>query len=231
MIEISKLLFAPMLLLSVSCGATPKGMPSANDDRPSQVAARAEIKSRWEQSCKTLDKKQLGKEYPGKKLDLLIRLLEQAPPAQLNAERERVRGESTDYEHMEEYDRYLLQSLFLISANAKDRAGLVYLLSAKCPRFIANSAIELEVASLEIPQPLLILFDSYDKASDGEQRYLVDILRHAFKDLSGRYPDHGEFMRASKVWYLENYSKMKVNPYYHPFADFAEQRDLFVGKD
>jgi len=53
-----------------------------------------------EQSCKTLDKKQLGKEYPGKKLDLLIRLLEQAPPAQLNAERERVRGESTDYEHM-----------------------------------------------------------------------------------------------------------------------------------
>ena len=95
---------------------------------------------------------------------------------------------------------------------------------------MANSAIELEVASLDIPRPLLILFDSYSKASNGERAYLLNILRHAFKTLSKNYPDDNAFIEASRSWYLENESKIMPNPYYHPFVDFAEQRDLFVSK-
>jgi hypothetical protein len=197
---------------------------------PEAAISAIDIKGSWEEQCKKLDPIKLTKDYPGKKLDILLSLLKKAPESQVNAERERIRRESNEYEQMEEYDRYLLQSLVLISANAKDRAGLVYILSAKCPRFIANSPIELEVASLEIAQPFLILFDSYDKATDGEQRYLLAILRHAFKEFSPKYPDDREFVAASKAWYLENESQIKPNPYYHPFVDFAEQRDLFVSK-
>ena len=230
MTEISNVVFAVVLLFSVSCGSGPRALNSGNDLNSSQADTRADIKDRWEQSCRSLDRKQLGKEYPLKKLELLIKILEQTPAPRLKAERERIRKDPTDYEQMAEYDRYLLQALFVISANAKDRAGLVELLSAKCPRFIANSAIELEVASLQIPQPLLILFDSYSKASDGERAQLLGVLRHAFKALSKEYPDDHGFISASKAWYLENESKIVPNPYYHPFVDFTEQRDLFVSK-
>ena len=231
MTEISRFVCAAVLLFSVSCDSTPRALKSGNDAGRSQAAAQAEIKGRWEQSCKSLDQNQLGSQYPGRKLDVLIKLLEQTPAPQLNAERERIRRDPTDYEQMEEYDRYLLQSLFLISANAKDRAGLIYLLSAKCPRFIANSPIELEVASLEIPQPFLVLCDSYEKATGGERAYLLEVLRHGFKALSKKFPDDHSFIDASRAWYVENESQIMPNPYYHPFVDFTEQRDLFVSSD
>jgi hypothetical protein len=230
MTEISNVILAAVLLFSVSCGPRPNALKSGNDPGPSQADARAEIKGRWEQSCKSLDQKQLGTQYPGSKLDLLIKVLEQTQAPQIEAERERIRRDPTDYQQLEEYDRYLLQALYVMSANAKDRAGLIYLFSGKCPRFIANSAIELEVASLEIPQPLLILFDSYSKASNGERAYLLEVLRHAFKALSKKYPDDKAFIDASRAWYVENESKIMPNPYYHPFVDSVEQRDLFVSK-
>lgn len=160
----------------------------------------------------------------------MIKILEQAPAAQLNAERERIRKDPTAYEQMDEYDRYLLEARFVISANAKDRAGLIELLSAKSPRFIVNSATELEVASLEIPQPLLILFESHSKASDGQRVVLLGVLRHAFKALSKNFLDDRQFIDASRAWYLKNESQIMPNPYYHPFVDFTEQRDLFVPK-
>jgi len=230
MIEISKAFLVAALLFSVSCGRGPQTLERSNDAVPSPVDARAEIKSRWEQSCKSLDQKQLGTHYPGRKLDLLMDVLKQTPVAEVNSERERIRRDPTDYEQLEEYDRYLLQALYLRSANAKDRDGLIYLFSGKCPRFVANSAIELEVASLDIHQPLLILFDSYDKASNGQRAYLLEMLRHAFKALSKQYPDDNAFIDASRAWYVENESKIVPNPYYHPFVDFVEQRDLFVSK-
>lgn len=143
----------------------------------------------------------------------------------------RVSRETNDYDHLEEYDRYLLQALVAISAKANDRDRLVKLLSAKSPRFVSGAAIELEIALLEIDRPLLILFDSYDKATRDQRRYLVDILRHAFIDLSKDHPDDAGFVRTSKTWYLENDSRMKPNPYYHPFFAHAEQRDLLVPKN
>ncbi len=77
----------------------------------------------------------------------------------------RVRELPSGYEQMEEYDKYLLQAFFLIYGKQNDRDKLVDLLSAKCPRFIATSPIELEVASLSVKDPFLVLLDSYDKSS------------------------------------------------------------------
>jgi hypothetical protein len=223
-----KLLLCMALLFGVSCHDEKNNIESGSQQPTVRKDVRSEIKSTWEQSCKALNEQQPGREIAGKKLDLLINLLKQRSPEEVNAERERVKSEPVDYDHMDQYDSYLLQALFVISANAKDRQQLVSLLSAKGPRFVANSAIELEVASLEIDKPLLILFDSYDKATDGQRSWLVNVLRHGFKDLSKQFSDDEQFISASKTWYLANEPRIKPNPYYHPFVEFPEQRPLFV---
>ena len=207
MTEISSLVLGMALLATASCNSKPPQVNSANHQNSGQAEMRNDIKARWEQESKALDKEKAGKDYPGKKLDLLIKILKQAPTTQVNAEQERVSRETKDYDHMEEYDRYLLQALVAISAKANDRDRLVKLLSTKSPRFIAASALELEIASLEIKHPLLILFDSYDKATGDERRYLADILRHAFLTISKDHPNDAEFVDASKAWYLENASE------------------------
>lgn len=160
---------------------------------------------------------------------MLVKLLEEAPATQFSSELERVRKGPNTYEQMDAYDKYLLQAFFLLYGKRNDRDRLVYLLSAKCPRFIATSPVELEVASVEINQPFLILFDSYDAAINGERRYLLSILRDSFKDLSKDYPNNQEFVSVSKSWYLANQSKVIANPYYHPLG-LGPQRDLFVSK-
>lgn len=227
MTGISKFLFsALMLAFIVSCNSKSAQKPVV-DAVPPQPSPSIDIKSRWEQQCKGLDRAKLEKEYPGRKLDLLAEILQEVPESQFNSEVERIRKEPTDYYHMEEYDRYLLQAIFGIYAKQKNRDLLVHLLSAKCPRFIATSPVELEIASIEIRQPFLILFDSYDAAVQGERQYLLSILRDSLKDLSKKYPQDDEFVKMSKAWYLNNESTIKTNPYYHPLG-LGVQRDLFV---
>jgi hypothetical protein len=225
----SSLVFVSALLISVSCVSKPAAISSNQGADQSQSAQGTDIKSQWEQSCKTLNEKKLGRDYPGRKLDILVQILGQTPTSQVDAERERIRRVPNDYPGMEEYDRTLLQALVLISERKKDRDGLVYLLSAKCPRFIAGSAIELEIASLDINEPFLILIDSYQKASD-ERRYLAGIIRDSLGDLSEKNPDDSKFVAEARDWYLANFDKIAVNPYYHPFGPAAEQRNLFIPK-
>ncbi len=201
------------------------------DGNPSPTATQAtpvtDIKYRWEEESKKLEPIKRSREYPGKQLDVMEKLLGAAPPAQVKSELERIRKEPNDYNEMSDYDRFLLQALFTNFARAGDRDMLVYLLSAKCPRFIATSPVELEIASMETKDPFLILFDSYDHATDTEKHFLLNVLRDSLKDLSEKYSDDSEFVSKSRTWYKENASRIKTNPYYHP-AGRAEQRDLFV---
>ena len=113
---ISKFLFAGLMLaLTVACSSKQARSP-VNDAGAAQPSPTVDIKSRWEQRCKELDKLKLGKDYPGKKLDLLAEILQEVPPSQFKSEVERVRKEPAGYDHMEEYDRYLLQAAFGIYA-------------------------------------------------------------------------------------------------------------------
>ena len=112
----------------------------------------------------------------------------------------------------------------------KDRDALLQLLAAKCPRFIGTSPIELEVASLQIGQPIRTVLDSYQIADSNGKKRLSSILPDSLKDLSERYPDDEEFVAKARAWYLDNASQISINPYYHPFMPVAEQRDLFVRK-
>lgn len=228
--ELSKMVLVGLvLLMSMSCRSNISQIGSANTPKDSQAVAQSavDIKGLWEEECKKLDPIKRTKNYPGRKLDVLVKLLKEAPSAQFDAELERVRTEPNDYYHLPEYDQILLQALFSIYASRRDRHMLVYLLSAKCPRFIATSPVELEVASIEVKEPFLILFESYDTATEGEQRFLVDVLRNSLKDLSQMYPNDAEFVEKDRAWYTENASILAINPYYHP-AGRAEQRDLFV---
>jgi hypothetical protein len=110
---------ANALLIGVSCGSKPGETSSIqNTDHIQSVQAR-DIRSQWEQGRKTLDPKKLGRDYPGKKLDLLVQILGQAPVSQVEAERERIRKVPSDYPEMEEYDQTLLQALVLISERRK----------------------------------------------------------------------------------------------------------------
>jgi hypothetical protein len=228
MTGINKRLLGAIMLLSIGVSCSTKSAQSPVNAVTRQQSA-IDIKSRWEQQSQSLERIKLGKEYSGKRLDILAQILQEVPISQFNSEVERLRKEPADYDHMTEYDRYLLQAVFGLYAKQKNRDSLIHLLSAKCPRFIATSPVELEVASVEINQPFLILFDSYDAAIDGERRYLLTILRDSFKDLSKQYPNDQEFVSVSKSWYLANQSKVITNPYYHPLG-LGTQRDLFVSK-
>lgn len=229
--ETSSLLVGMIALVSTLCcthqTATIRNNHMATEE---QKGPATKIKRQWEEECKKLDPMKLTKEYPGKKLDIMAKLLKAAPAPEVKNELERVRNEPNDYYQMSDYDQYLLQAFFGIYASKRNRDGLIYLLSAKCPRFIATSPVELEIASLEITEPFLILFDSYAAAStDGERRFLLSILRDSLRDLSQKYANDTDFLKESRDWYTQSVSKITINPYYHP-AGRAEQRDLFVPK-
>lgn len=219
------------LTLILVTGACASRVPVSQNGKATELAqasTMADIQDRWEQQCKTLDRAKLPKEYPQRKLDILVKILEEIPDSQLNAELERLQKDPTEYEQLSEYHRYFLQAFFLI--HRKDRAALVQLLAAKCPRFIATSPIELEVASLEVTEPFLTLFDSYQIANREGKKRLAGILRDSLKDLSQEYPNDDEFVAKARDWYVNNASQISINPYYHPFMPVAEQRDLFVRK-
>ncbi|MGI9068236.1 MAG: hypothetical protein ACR2HX_17765 [Pyrinomonadaceae bacterium] len=80
-----------------------------------------------------------------------------------------------------------------------------------------------------MPDPLLILFDSYAQAEkDSARGEIIEVLASVFKNLRREHSDDREFVDTSKQWYLSNQSKLKVNPYYQPNSDFSESRDFFV---
>jgi hypothetical protein len=226
----SILVCALLLVANFSCSQGASKTNDINRSPSPQLTPVIDIKGQWETEYKKLNPAHLGKEYPGRRLDILVRLLRQAPKEQVQSELERVRKEPMPYEQMSDYDKYLLQALFGIYAGAADREMLVYLLSAKCPRFVATSPVEAEVASIKTAAPFLILFESYDRATAGERKFLLGVLREPLFDISEKYRDDTEFISAARSWYQQNLSRIKVNPYYHP-AGRGEQRDLFVPID
>ena len=226
----STLVFTLLLVANVSCDQSASKTDGTSRSPSPQLTPFIDIKTQWETEYKKLNPAQLGREYPGRSLDLLTRLLRQAPNEQVQSELERVRKEPAPYQQMSDYDQYLLQALFAIYAGAADRKMLVYLLSAKCPRFVATSPVEAEVASVMTDAPFLILFESYHRATGAEREFLLGVLRDALFDISEKYPNDTELISAARSWYQQNLSRIKVNPYYHP-AGRGEQRDLFTPID
>lgn len=216
-----------ILSLGIVPGCRKQVAQSSSNASPAPSLGPESIKlsERWEQERARLDK--LSKSYPANQLNLLQSLIEKLPPEQLAGEFERVRSTTTSYQQMSDFDQNILQVFVIRSVQQRDRTRLVYLLSGHCPRFIATDSIELYLALSGMPNPLLILFDSYAEAEkDTARGEIIEALASVFRNLRREHADDREFVDRCKQWYLSDQSRLKVNPYYQPNSDFSESRDF-----
>lgn len=158
-------------------------------------------------------------------------LLAQVPDEQVKNEFDKIALSPVGYFDLDEYEQTFIQTLVSRNIAAQDRSALVALLSSRCPASIGAVHIELHLLYSSIQAPLLVLFDSYDRATNVHtKKDLLWILGHAFRSLRERLTGDDEFVSQSREWYLQNHAKLEPNPYYHPDALFAEFRELFVVK-
>lgn len=201
--------------------------PANSSPQSGQGVDSARLSQRWEEERAALNK--LSKSYPADQLIILESLIEKLPPDQVASEFERIRSSETTFKQMSDFDQNLLQVFVIRYAKQKDRVKLVYLLSGQCPRFVATDGIEHYLALAQMPDPLLILFDSYERAEKEPARgEIIEALGSVFRKLRSEHPDDREFVAASKQWYLSNKDRLKVNPYYQPGSGFSESRDFFI---
>lgn len=187
------------------------------------------IQEAWEDKTKGLNK-QL-KDYSVQKLAALQSLLAQVPEQQVKTEFEKIVLSPVGYSDLNEFEQTFVQVSVMSNVSAQDRPALVALLSSKCPAFIGGEPIELYLSHSSIPDPLLVLFDSYDGTTNVHTRKdLLSILDHAFRNIRDKSTGDDEFVSRSKEWYLQNKGKFELNPYYHPDSPFPQNQELFVVK-
>ncbi len=223
-----------LILVSIGLGSCAGTWESRNLERQVNSSNSNEassglgnLRQLWEDKIKKLDKQ--SKDYPVKRLDMLRSLLSEAPEQQLSNELQRITASPIDYSHLDEYEQTFLQAFAVRDVVAQDRVKLVNLLSSKCPRHIGAEPIELYLAHSAIPDPLLVLFDSYDGAATKQAKEsLLSVLGDAFKTLRNRFSNNEDFVNASKEWYLSHKDKARINPNYHPNSPFPENQQLLI---
>ena len=228
-------LVAVLLLAALgSCAMDPrtKNAPANSKSVNSEQSSVEDLKLReaWEDKTKGLNKQ--SHDYPLEKLDALRSLLSQVPEQQVKNEFDRIAQSPVGYWELNEYEQTFVQASIMSQVEAQDRSALVALFSSKAPEFIGAEPIALYLSiSSSIQDPLLVLFDSYDKTTNVEtKKDLLSMLGHAFRSIREKSTADEEFVSQSKQWYLQNHTKLELNPYYHPDSLFPELRELFVQK-
>lgn len=216
--------------MAIGTACAPKIPQTKNSPDRADIQTRdATIRELWEARVKELDLLKVGKDYPAKRLEILQSLLANAPDQEIRTEFERIRSSPTYVPNMSEYDRTLLQAFVVTAVKNGDRDKLVYLFSSKCPPFIATDPIELYLADSGMTEPLLVLFDSYEKTTiDRSKRSFLEVLKRVFRSVVPEEDSEKEFLTASKDWYLKVGSKLKINRHYHPAALDDDNRELFL---
>lgn len=219
-----------IIVLSLSCGS--RQLPSeaqAPQSQPSDQKPRIDIQLLWEERVKNIDFSKVRKGAEVERLSILEALLEQAPPEQVQAEFERLRSSPTPANKLTDYDTTLLQLLVERAVKRGERDRLVDLLSAKCPRFVGVDSLELYLADSKLPDPLLVLFDSHERAAnDDSKRVLMEILKRVFGFVISEHTDEKKFLVASKEWYSRVGNKLQINVDYHPIPLGRPNKELFV---
>ena len=225
---------AALLLATLgSCAMDPgtKNAPANSKSVNSEQRSVGGLKIReaWEDKTKGLNK--LSHDYPLEKLDALRSLLGQVPEQQIKNEFDRIAQLPGGYWDLSDYEQVFVQALIVNNREAQNRPALVTVFSSKAPEFIATVPFVISLSYSKIPDPLLVLFDSYDRATNANtKKDLLLILGHAFRKLREELTGDDEFLIQSKQWYLQNHAKLEVNPYYHPNSLFPDQQELFVDK-
>jgi hypothetical protein len=214
----------------MSCAAPAGKRPSVDvKQQVSKSADLVEMRNQWHEKGRAFDRQ--SKDYPSRKLDLLLSLLKDAPAQQIDAEAERLQRLPDDYADLSDFDQTEVQAFVTLFAAEEKPTRLIQLIAAECPRSIGAEPVELYLARLDRSGGIVMLFDSYEVAVREEPRKsIIAILRRTFRSFSVRYADDNEFAGAAKRWYLTNKNGLRVNPYYHPDALVPENQQLFVAK-
>jgi hypothetical protein len=234
MFKLKLSLLIVFLLVSVgSCTANTgtTGSPQKSESLSGEQNKSVEINLRtaWEDKIRGLDK-QL-KDYPLEKLNALRSLLAQVPEQQVKNEFERIAQLTSGYSDLTDYEQVFVQALIVNNLAVPNRPALVAVFSSKAPEFIGAEPVAIYLSNSKIPDPLLILFDSYEKTTNANtKKDLRSILSHAFRTLREKITGDDEFVSQSKQWYLQNYAKFELNPNYHPGSSFPDQQELFIEK-
>lgn len=187
------------------------------------------LREAWEDKTKGLNKQ--SHDYPLERLDALRSLLAQVPEQQIKNEFDRIAQLPSGYWELSDYEQVFVQALIVNNLEVGNRPALVAVFSSKAPEFIATVPVAIHLSNSRIPDPLLVLFDSYERTTNANtKKDLLSILGHAFRNLREKLTGDDEFLIQSKQWYLQNHAKLEVNPYYHPDSSFPDQQDLFVVK-
>lgn len=224
-----------LLALVYAAGAACTVQLPAPTQTPAKAQPRAEaegagavrIKELWEEKCRGLKP---SKNTPGEKVSVLLTILEQSPEEQVRAELERVRALETPYESLSDYDKTLLQALVHLASRRGDGEKLVYILSGKTPRYVGVLPLELSLG-IKDQDSVLLLFDSYERATAVDtKRVLLEVIGSAFKSLRQSQADDADFLQKSKQWYLDNKTRVKVNPFYAPHSLSPRRTEFFIPK-
>jgi hypothetical protein len=186
------------------------------------------LKEAWTTQADKLNKK--STDYPAERLNLLIALLDHSPEEQVRWEREQLLANPTAEPDLSEYEHTLLESFVVRGVKQRDRELLRRMLSVKCPRFVGATPIELflTVSHSDLPDPLLVLFESYKQAANADARAtLYEALSHLCGISREGFSSDQDYVSAVEAWYLKNKDRVKYNPYYHPLSLDAEGRILF----
>jgi len=187
------------------------------------------LREAWEDKIKGLNT--LSHDYPMEKLVALESLLAQLPQQHVKDESYKIGGTPVGYSDLGEYEQTFIQVLVSKNVSAQDRSALVALFSSKAPEFIGGEPVAIYLSDSRIPDPLLVLFESYEKTTNANtKKTCLAILGHAFRNLREKLTGDDEFVVQSKQWYLQNHAKLEVNPYYHPDSAFPDQQELFIDK-
>lgn len=90
MTEIRKLVIGLLvLIINVSCSHQALEIKTNNRAISEQTTPVTDMKRRWEEECKKLEPIKRSREYPGKQLDVMEKLLDAASPEQVKSELER----------------------------------------------------------------------------------------------------------------------------------------------
>lgn len=175
----------------MSCAAPASKQPSVDVQQRDLV----KIKNQWNEKSRAFDRQ--SKDYPSRKLNLLLSLLKDASPQKIYAEAERLEQLPESYADLSDFDQTEVQAFVTLFAAEEKPTRLIQLIAAVCPRSIGAEPLELYLATLEGSAGIIVLFDSYEIAVRQKPRAsIMAILRAAFS----RCQDAISTITNSAVW-------------------------------
>jgi len=210
--------------------ARPKGDVGPPTPPTSSRASNLDLRMIWEQAVDRLSPNDKG--APEKKVDILTSLLRDRVST---AERDREFGRllaTCGGGSMSSFDGTLAQSFVDILLEERDRDRLATLLAHCCPGYVGMSPIEFYLANYGqrfMADPILVLIDAYERSEDAQSKETIcAALRRGFRRLRGHQESDPEFIRRCKQWYVENRSRVRLNPDYGLNRDWPTGEELFV---